>query len=93
MYKRRFDSVTVAFTFKESEMNRFGPNVKVDVRYECNGCKYLSVQTETDVEEPMLVCSEPSVLADYSVPQFVGPGDNVHKPTRCPGWCPYVRQV
>jgi len=75
---------------------RYGPKVIVDIRYECNGCKFLEVVDFEDEQEPgrkCHACMHVDVLNKYKTPQYTGGrasvGMTIHHTAPTPSWCPY----
>lgn len=67
---------------------RFGPKVRVDVKYECNGCQYHTVEDDEEFADKLHKCSSPQVVAEYSCPQVIACA-SVYSVANTPGWCPY----
>ena len=78
-----------------SKEQRVGPKVRVDVRYECNGCQFHKVDESPDSDLKYHACHHPAIIEEYSCPQFIGGGKeelNVYFTADTPAWmCPYIR--
>lgn len=74
---------------------RVGPKVKVDITYECNGCRWHQVDHDEDDDTKHHACHHPAILEEYACSQWFGFADKaltVYHPAPTPAWmCPYIR--
>ena len=83
---------------------RVGPIVKVNIKYECNGCEYLRLEEDTKVGGRDLpsgmgmkyhACHHPIVLKEYSCPQWFTGGSKdltINHTAVTPKYlCPYIK--
>ncbi len=80
----------------QSKCQSVGPRVRVEVKYECNGCQFHSVDQDPESETGLKyhACNHPVVLEQYTTPQWNGWGresltiyDTAPTPTHL---CPYL---
>jgi hypothetical protein len=79
-----------------TKSQRVGPKMRVNVEYECNGCQYLKVDGASDSELKYHACHHPSVIEEYSCPQWLTGGYEeleLYHIARTPTWlCPYIEK-
>ena len=72
---------------------RVGPTVRVNIEYHCNGCQYHKLDADSETGVKYHACHAPSVIEEYSVPQWMFPGEHIHNPCPTRQWlCPYINK-